>query len=37
VILPIISGSGMKTKTAEALMYGKSIIGIKEAFEGYKM
>jgi len=36
VILPIISGSGMKTKTAEALMYGKSIIGTKEAFEGYE-
>lgn len=25
----------MKTKTAEALMYGKTIIGTKEAFEGY--
>ena len=35
VILPIISGSGMKTKTAEALMYGKYIIGTKEAFCGY--
>jgi glycosyltransferase involved in cell wall biosynthesis len=37
VILPIISGSGMKTKTAEALMYGKSIIGTSEAFEGYDL
>lgn len=37
VILPIISGGGMKTKTAEALMYGKSIIGTKEAFEGYNL
>ena len=35
VILPIFLGSGMKTKTAEALMYGKNILGTKEAFEGY--
>lgn len=35
VLLPIISGSGMKTKTCEALMYGKKIFGTKEAFEGY--
>lgn len=35
VISPIFSGGGMKTKTAEALMYGKAIIGTKEAFEGY--
>lgn len=35
VIMPIFSGSGMKTKTAEALMYGKTLIGTKEAFEGY--
>lgn len=35
VIAPIFSGGGMKTKTAEAFMYGKSIIGTKEAFEGY--
>lgn len=35
IISPIFSGSGMKTKTAEALMYGKTIIGTKEAFEGY--
>lgn len=34
-VLPIISGGGMKTKTAEALMYGKTIFGTKEAFEGY--
>ena len=25
----------MKTKIAEALMYGKTIVGTKEAFEGY--
>ena len=35
VISPILSGSGMKTKTAEALMYGKIIVGTREAFEGY--
>lgn len=35
VVLPIISGSGMKTKTCEALMFGKKIFGTKEAFEGY--
>jgi len=35
VIAPIFSGSGMKTKTAEALMYGKTIVASTEAFEGY--
>lgn len=35
VVLPILSGSGMKTKTCEALMYGKTIVATKEAFEGY--
>lgn len=35
VVAPIFSGSGMKVKTAEALMYGKTIFGTKEAFEGY--
>lgn len=35
MIMPIFSGSGMKVKTAEALMYGKFIIGTQEAFEGY--
>lgn len=35
VISPIFCGSGMKTKTAEALMYGKIIVGTSEAFEGY--
>lgn len=37
VVLPIFLGSGMKTKTAEALMYGKYIFGTKEAFEGYNV
>ena len=35
VVLPIISGSGMKTKTCEALMYGKKIFGTGEAFSGF--
>ena len=37
VLLPIISGGGMKTKTADALMYGKAIIGTPEVFFGYKV
>ncbi len=36
VIAPIFDGSGMKTKVAEALMYGKKIIGTPEAFTGYE-
>ena len=36
VILPIFAGGGMKTKTAEAMMYGSPIVGTKEAFEGYE-
>jgi hypothetical protein len=35
VIAPIFDGSGMKTKVAEALMYGKRVIGTPEAFSGY--
>lgn len=35
VVLPIFSGSGMKTKTAEALMYGCPIVGTNEAFTGF--
>lgn len=37
VVEPIFEGSGMKTKTAEALMWGKYIIGTDEAFVGYEM
>lgn len=37
VIIPIFEGSGMKTKTAEALMYGKNVYGTTEAFEGYDL
>lgn len=36
VIAPIFDGSGMKTKVAEALMYGKKIVGTPEAFSGYE-
>lgn len=35
VIEPIFYGDGMKTKTAEALMYGKTVVGTTEAFCGY--
>ena len=37
VVSPIFDGSGMKTKTAEALMFGKTIFGTSEAFEGYEI
>lgn len=37
VVSPIFDGSGMKTKTAEALMFGKTIFGTTEAFEGYEV
>ena len=36
VIAPIFTGSGMKTKIAEGLMFGKKIIGTPEAFVGYE-
>jgi len=35
VVAPILSGSGMKTKVAEALMHGKRVVGTAEAFAGY--
>lgn len=35
VVGPIFHGDGMKTKTAEALMYGKRYIGTSEALCGY--
>jgi hypothetical protein len=34
VIAPIFTGSGLKTKTVEALSFGKTVIGFPEAFEG---
>jgi glycosyltransferase involved in cell wall biosynthesis len=36
VIAPVFDGSGMKTKVAEALMFGKKIVGTPEAFSGYQ-
>lgn len=36
VVAPIFGGSGMKTKVAEALMFGKRVIGTPEAFSGYE-
>ncbi|MGE5722830.1 MAG: glycosyltransferase family 4 protein [Sphingomonadales bacterium] len=35
-IAPLFDGSGMKTKVAEALMFGKRILGTSEAFSGYE-
>lgn len=35
IISPVFEGGGMKTKTAEALQYGKCIIATTESFEGY--
>lgn len=37
MVFPIFSGSGMKVKTCESLMYGKNIIATQEAFEGYEL
>lgn len=37
VLSPIFHGSGMKVKTAEALMFGKRILGSREALEGYSV
>lgn len=35
VVIPVFEGSGMKTKTAEALMYSKPLLATGEALEGY--
>ncbi len=35
MVMPIRYGSGMKVKTAEAMMYGKIILATDEALEGY--
>lgn len=37
IVGPIFHGGGMKTKTAEALMYGKLIVASKESLEGYTL
>lgn len=36
VIAPIFDGSGMKTKVAEALMFGRRVIATPEALVGYE-
>lgn len=35
VVMPIRYGDGMKVKTAEAMMYGKTIFATDEALQGY--
>jgi len=35
VVSPIFWGSGIKVKTAESFMLGKTVIGTKESFVGY--
>lgn len=35
MVMPIFYGDGMKIKTAEAMMYGKTILASDEALEGY--
>lgn len=37
MVMPIQYGDGMKVKTAEAMMYGKSIFATTEALEGYEV
>ena len=36
IVMPILEGTGMKTKTAEALQFGKTIIATPEALCGYE-
>lgn len=35
IIAPLFDGGGMKTKTVEALSYGKSIVATDEGLEGF--
>jgi glycosyltransferase involved in cell wall biosynthesis len=37
IVAPIFSGSGMKTKVAEALMYGKKVFATNQALTGYDL
>lgn len=37
IVMPILYGAGMKVKTAEALMFGKTIFASDEALEGYEV
>ena len=36
VAIPLFSGAGMKVKTVEALMFGKTIFGTDEAYSGFE-
>ncbi len=36
VVAPLFAGAGQKIKVAEALMFGKTVFGTAEAFEGYQ-
>ena len=36
VVMPIFMGGGIKVKTAEAMMYGKTIFASPEALQGYE-
>lgn len=37
IVIPIKYGSGMKVKTAEAMMYGRTVFATDEALEGYEV
>lgn len=37
VVVPLLSGGGMKIKTAEAIMFGKKVFGTREAFVGFEL
>lgn len=37
VVQPVFEGSGMKTKTAECLMYGKTLVTTSEGMVGYEI
>ncbi|KAK3582584.1 hypothetical protein CHS0354_024138 [Potamilus streckersoni] len=37
VVSPILQGEGMKLKISDALMYGKTIFGTTESFDGYEV
>ena len=37
MVMPIFYGDGQKVKTAEAMMYGKTIFATDEALEGYEV
>lgn len=37
IVMPILTGDGMKVKTAEAMMYGKMLFATNEALEGYSV